>query len=86
MSDFFEIDISSEIRRYAYTGDYEGFFKDQNGQMMYDRRMTQEGMERRGLNPRIADLNLIGPVIVPVPEDLIEEMQLDYLYLPERKM
>jgi hypothetical protein len=39
--------------------------------------MTVEARERRGLTPRTADLNLIGPDILPVPDYLLQELAPD---------
>jgi hypothetical protein len=56
--------------------DIEGLFQDREERWMLDCRMSFEAMDRRGLMPYTADLNLIGPDIVEVPAYLLDLLDL----------
>ena len=45
-----------------------------DGQPILDRRYTTEAIARLGLSARTADLNIIGPDKIPVPEELIPKI------------
>jgi len=50
-----------------------GFFRDNEGRLMLDRRASDE---MRELYPRNFDLNLMGSEIIPVPAQLASELGL----------
>ncbi len=55
----------------------EGAFRGPDGIWMFDRRLTIDAVIRMGLQPRTADLNIMGPDIVTIPEELVTQFGLD---------
>lgn len=64
--------IRTELRK--PNPDIEGLFIGPDGSYRLDRRMTMSAIEKNKLTPRTADLNLVGPDILPVPDYLVEEL------------
>lgn len=71
-----QFDVNETIRSELNNPDIEGVYRDRDGRLILDRRHTLDAIARLGLSPRTADLNLIGPDRVPIPEDIIQEMLL----------
>ncbi len=76
MNNFNPFDIDNEVRIARELTDLKGFFCDEQGEWYLDRRKSIVAMADEGLSPRTADLNLIGPAIIPVPKYLVIELEL----------
>lgn len=64
------------IRASIRDSDIYGCYKTDEG-WMFDRRLSPDGIARAGINPRCADLDLIGDAILPIPEYLVIELGLE---------
>lgn len=59
----------TQLADIAADTNYEGLGTTQNGKQYVDQRLTPEAVERLGLSPRSADLNIVGPAIIYLSED-----------------
>ena len=69
------VDVKEVLRACIANPAVEGLFQDESGGWYVDRRYTTAYVEQSWyLTPRTADLNIIGPTILAVPSELIEEL------------
>lgn len=73
---------AEEVRlwnRCIRSGEYEGLYRDENGTLMFDQRysVTSRAMAAYGL--RTCNLNIQGPVAIPVPDRICEAFGLQPL-------
>ncbi len=72
-----DAEFASEDRLQLWWNDIQnselgGLFRDEDGRLMIDYRYRVDSPTYERIGPRSIDLNIIGPVIVPVPEDVCE--------------
>lgn len=56
--------------------DIEGAEYGSDGSKIFDRRYRPEAAKRLGLNPRIADLNIIGQTIVRLTDEEAKQLRI----------
>ena len=65
-----KFDINEIVKASMGDPNIEGLYRDADGRLVLDRRYTAEAIGQLGLSPRTADLGLIGPDRLLVPEEL----------------